>query len=64
MKYKKILLFFGVTLPLSVLLRTLEIFFTVEPSTASGVFICSNSFRLSSTGRSRKQLREKRVENI
>lgn len=33
MKYKKILLFFGVTLPLSVLLRTLEIFFTVETDT-------------------------------
>ena len=33
MKYKKILLFFSITLPLSVLLRTLELFFTVETDT-------------------------------
>ncbi|MGN0494298.1 MAG: hypothetical protein ACI4F7_11670 [Acutalibacteraceae bacterium] len=33
MKYNKILLFFGITLPLCVLLRTLELFFTVETET-------------------------------
>lgn len=33
MKYNKILLFFGVSLPLCVLLRTLELFFTVETET-------------------------------
>lgn len=33
MKYKKILLFFSITLPLSILLRTLQLFFTVETTT-------------------------------
>ena len=33
MKYKKIVLFFCVALPLSVLLRTLQLFFTVETET-------------------------------
>lgn len=33
MKYKKILLFFCIILPLSVLLRTLQLFFTVETDT-------------------------------
>lgn len=33
MKYKKIVLFFCITLPLSILLRTLQLFFTVETDT-------------------------------
>lgn len=33
MKYKKIVLFFLITLPLSILLRTLQLFFTVETDT-------------------------------
>ncbi len=33
MKYKKIILFFCIILPLSVLLRTLQLFFTVETDT-------------------------------
>ena len=33
MKYKKIVLFFFLTLPLSLLLRTLQLFFTVETDT-------------------------------
>lgn len=33
MKYKKIILFFCITLPLSILLRTLQLFFTVETDT-------------------------------